>query len=75
MDGEAMRAEFEKWWFGEDTSRHPQNTFSGADRGTEHWVYEGWLRGTAAEREACADLCEGHYDTKQAARAIRARSE
>ncbi len=27
----------------------------------------------AAEREACADLCEGHYDTAQAARAIRAR--
>ena len=29
----------------------------------------------AAERAACADLCEGYYDTKQAARAIRARSE
>jgi hypothetical protein len=29
----------------------------------------------AAERAACADICEGHYDTKQAARAIRARSE
>ena len=27
------------------------------------------------EREACADLCEGHYDTKQAARAIRERGE
>jgi hypothetical protein len=27
----------------------------------------------AIEREACADLCEGHYDTKQAARAIRER--
>jgi hypothetical protein len=25
------------------------------------------------EREACADVCEGHYDTAQAARAIRAR--
>lgn len=25
------------------------------------------------EREACADVCEGYYDTKQAARAIRAR--
>jgi len=29
----------------------------------------------AAEREACADLCEGHYDTAQAARAIRARGQ
>lgn len=29
----------------------------------------------AAEREACAELCEGHYDTAQAARAIRARGE
>jgi hypothetical protein len=29
----------------------------------------------AAEREACADVCEGHYDTAQAARAIRARGE
>jgi len=27
----------------------------------------------AIEREACADICEGHYDTNQAARAIRAR--
>jgi hypothetical protein len=29
----------------------------------------------AAEREACADVCDGHYDTKQAARSIRARGE
>lgn len=29
----------------------------------------------ADEREACADVCEGHYDTAQAARAIRARGE
>lgn len=29
----------------------------------------------AAEREACAQTCEGHYDTAQAARAIRARGE
>ena len=29
----------------------------------------------AAEREACADVCEGHYDTAQAARAIRARGD
>ena len=29
----------------------------------------------AAEREACADVCEGHYDTAQAAQAIRARGE
>lgn len=27
-----------------------------------------------AEREACATTCESHYDTAQAARAIRARS-
>ena len=29
----------------------------------------------AAEREACAQVCEGNYDTAQAARAIRARGE
>lgn len=29
----------------------------------------------AAEREACADVCAGHYDTAQAANAIRARGE
>jgi hypothetical protein len=29
----------------------------------------------AAEREACARVCEGHYDTAKAARAIRARGE
>ena len=29
----------------------------------------------AAEREACADVCEGHYATDMAARAIRARGE
>jgi len=29
----------------------------------------------AAEREACADVCEGHYDTAQAAQAIRARGD
>jgi hypothetical protein len=29
----------------------------------------------AAEREECANICEGHYDTAQAARAIRARSK
>lgn len=29
----------------------------------------------AAERDACADVCEGHYDTAQAARAIRARGD
>jgi hypothetical protein len=28
-----------------------------------------------AEREACADICEGHYDTAKAARAIRERKE
>jgi hypothetical protein len=27
------------------------------------------------EREACANVCEGHYDTAQAARAIRARGQ
>ena len=27
------------------------------------------------EREACAQVCEGHYDTAKAARAIRARGE
>ena len=29
----------------------------------------------AEEREACAQVCEGHYDTAKAARAIRARGE
>jgi len=27
------------------------------------------------EREACAQVCEGHYDTAKAARAIRERGE
>jgi len=39
------------------------------------WIVKYVEQRVAAEREACADLCEGHYDTKQAARAIRARSE
>lgn len=29
----------------------------------------------AEEREACAQVCEGHYDTAKAARAIRERGE
>ncbi len=29
----------------------------------------------AAERKACAQVCEGHYDTAQAARSIRTRKE
>jgi hypothetical protein len=29
----------------------------------------------AAERKACADVCEGHYATDMAARAIRARGD
>lgn len=45
-----MREEFEKWWHGDDTSRHPTNRYEGAMR----WAYEGWVRGVAAEREACA---------------------
>ena len=28
-----------------------------------------------AERETCAQVCEGHYDTAKAARAIRERGE
>ena len=30
---------------------------------------------SAKEREECASVCEGHYDTAQAARAIRARGQ
>ena len=33
------------------------------------------LEAVAAEREACAQVCERNYDTAQAARAIRARVE
>lgn len=44
------REEFEKWWHGDDTSRHPTNSYEGAMR----WAYEGWVRGATAEREACA---------------------
>lgn len=29
----------------------------------------------AIEREACAQVCEGHYDTAKAAREIRERGE
>ena len=43
-----MREEFEKWWHGDDTSRHPTNRYEGAMR----WAYEGWVRGVAAERGA-----------------------
>jgi hypothetical protein len=48
------------------------------------WITDGyWLKEltrfaafvAAAEREACAQVCEGFYDTAQAARAIRARGE
>jgi hypothetical protein len=30
-------------------------------------------KAVAEEREACAQVCEGHYDTAKAARAIRER--
>ena len=40
----------------------------------DHWTeYERSI--AAAEREACAQVCEGHYDTAKAARAIRERGE
>jgi hypothetical protein len=68
------REEFEKWWHGDDTSRHPTNSYEGAMR----WAYEGWVRGATAEREACADFLEhgvidddGHHE--QYAKEIRAR--
>ena len=32
-------------------------------------------KAVAEEREACAQVCEGHYDTAKAARAIRERGE
>jgi L-asparaginase II len=46
----------------------------------QHWMDEAHIQRFAAlvveaEREACATTCESHYDTAQAARAIRAREE
>jgi hypothetical protein len=52
------REEFEKWWHGDDTSRHPTNSYEGAMR----WAYEGWVRGATAEREACAIICDVEAD-------------
>ena len=42
---------------------------------TVHQMQDAYAAGVAAEREACAEVCEGHYDTAQAARAIRTRGE
>lgn len=77
-----MNEEFEKWWHGfavDDTSRHPANRYEGA----MGWAYEGWVRGVAAEREACAKVCDevfeesNNYRTQgyasHCAAAIRAR--
>ena len=66
-----MNEEFEKWWHGDDTSRHPTNSYEGAMR----WAYEGWVRGAAAEREACARLAEtaASSGAHVVAEAIRAR--
>lgn len=41
----------------------------------ERELNQHYKLGMEAEREACADVCEGHYDTAQAAAAIRARGE
>ncbi len=41
----------------------------------EQFFKAAYEAGANAERESCADVCEGHYDTAQAARAIRARGQ
>ena len=54
-----------------ETDRRGRETFSFDCYGVERFAQFV----ASAEREACADVCEGHYATDMAARAIRARGE
>jgi hypothetical protein len=66
-----MTKEFSDWW--NDDLLSANNPYH--EDTPAYWAWEGWQAGVAAEREACAKVCEGNYDTAQAARAIRARGE
>ena len=52
-----------------------RETFSFDCYGVERFAQIVAAAAAAEEREACADVCEGHYATDMAARAIRARGE
>jgi hypothetical protein len=46
--------QFNEWWnAGVDGEDNPYKRMTPA-----YWAWEGWLAGRAAEREACARLCE-----------------
>ena len=68
---------FNDWWDGE--VEHPENPF---EKDTPaYWAWEGWMAGSAAEREACAQIVEAvdsHANPMTAndcAAAIRARGQ
>ena len=51
--------EFEAWWDQDcDTRENPYSQHS-----MMYWAWEAWKAGRAAEREACAKVCEqlGYY--------------
>lgn len=49
-----MNKKFNEWWDeGLDTKDNPFRKSSPA-----YWAWEGWLAGSAAEREACAKTCK-----------------
>jgi hypothetical protein len=68
--------QFSDWWNeGVDGEDNPYNKDTPA-----YWAWEGWLAGRAAEREACAKMCEAIEDDefywgRQYADAIRARGQ
>jgi len=67
--------EFEAWWDQDcDTSENPYSQHS-----MMYWAWEAWKAGRAAEREACAKVCEeAHWsldDRNEYAAAIRARGQ
>jgi hypothetical protein len=67
---------FNRWW--NDDGLIEDNPFS---RDTPaFWAWEGWQAGVAAEREACAKVCEAEGERVDAswvscAAAIRARGQ
>jgi len=76
-----MNEAFSKWWNSDGlVEDNPFNRDTPA-----FWAWEGWQAGVAAEREACAKVCEALDDGTYAggdqpyglhyARAIRARGQ
>ena len=63
--------EFEAWWDQDcDTTNNPFKNMSSLT----YWAWEAWKAGRKAEREACAKVCEEHWDAANwCAKAIRAR--